>query len=170
MKKFFVFLLTIVLIFTPVFSIARVSAHTIPLETTIETNKKIVSETTQYFEDGSYITTIVTQNPCLITRSSAYTLSGAKTSVCYNSNNEELFRFTVYGTFSVNSGISATCTEASCSSSITDNEWSETFSSASAIKNQAIGNATFTQVKKDVIIGTQKCHIVLSCDKNGKLS
>lgn len=132
--------------------------------------EEIVSETVEYFEDGSYLTITVTQEVGGITRASVYEQSGSKYQILRNKDGEELWRFTVHGTFSVNPGVSATCTKASYSSSITESAWELSYASAYASENQAIGNATFVKKQNGKVVETKYSHVGLTCDENGKLS
>ena len=107
-------------------------------------HEKIISETTEYFEDGSSVTIIVTEESTSPTRTSAYSKSGSKHYIFLSEDKVELWRFTVHGTFMVNPGISATLTEDSYSIDISDdaghNESASTYHSG----DQAIGDATFS--------------------------
>lgn len=106
-KNFLSLLLTITCIsFTPV-----VQAQT------LENNygDKIIRETTEYYGGGSSLTVTITES-CPLTRAT-YSKSGQKTYTYKNADNKTQWRFTVKGTFSVNSRVSASCTAASYSTS-----------------------------------------------------
>ena len=62
-----------------------------------------------YFEDGSYVVDLIEASPILV-RGSVYTRTGSKTRTFYDSDNVVKWKFIVYGTFEVNSGVSAKCT------------------------------------------------------------
>lgn len=167
MKKFVVFLMSLVM-FTTISSTSRITAHAAAIEAS--TSEIIVSETTEYYDDGTYATVIVSEETSPTTRATAYTKTGNKAYVLYNKNREELWRFTVHGTFSVNSGVSSTCTAVSHSISITENAWQNESASTSRSGNQAIGDATFIKKLLFITVETKGCHVVLTCDKNGNLS
>lgn len=146
------------------------SSISVCAETKNETNERIIFQTTQYFDDGSSILIILTEEPTSSMRTSTYSKSGSKHYVFYNKDKVELWRFSVHGTFTVNSGISSTCTADSCSINISDDAWQNESVSTYKSENQAIGDATFIQKYLFITISSQNCHVVLSCDINGNLS
>lgn len=150
-------------------SISVVSANASVAETR-KSLDTIISETTEYYSDGSSITIIVAELQQPQSRASAYTKKGYKAYVARDKKGNELWRFTVNGTFSINSGVSASCTAASYNVKITEDSWQKESASVKRSENQAIGEATF--IKKILLITTDRksCRAVLSCDKNGKLS
>lgn len=101
---------------------------------------------------------------------STYEKSGKKTYTAKNNDGDTLFSFTVHGTFSVQSGVSASCTKASYSYSITDNIWELKSASASRSGNKAVGDAEFIKKILFITVDSLEPHIVLTCDSNGKLS
>ena len=132
--------------------------------------EKIVSERTEYFSDGSSVVITVTEKITPATRAAAYSKSGSKTYTSKNSSGEILWKFTLKGTFSVNSGVSATCTSTSYSKSNLADGWSLKSGSSYASGNQAIGDGTFQHKTLFVVTDTKSCHVVLKCDANGNLS
>lgn len=133
-------------------------------------NEQIISETVEMLEDGYYVKTIVAEgNPTKATRATT-TKSGSKAFVLYNNSDVELARFTVKGTFSVNNGVSATCTASSYTTSISNNAWSVKSASATKSGNQAIGDVVFIKKVLFITTNTREAHVVLTCDKNGNLS
>ncbi len=165
MKKLFTLFMTAVML-------AAVFAFSVCADTNADEafEGKIVSETTEYFADGSSATVIVTDESGLLTRASSYTKTGSKYYVLRNKDGDELWRFTVRGTFSVNSGKSSTCTAASYNISITDDAWENESASTRRSGNQAVGDATFIKKLLFITTETKSCHVVLTCDTNGKLS
>ena len=131
---------------------------------------RIVSEIIEYYEDGSYLSIFVTDTSPIATRSSEFTKSGSKAYVLSNKDGVELWRFTVHGTFSVNAGVSVTCTSASHSISISESSWQNVSASSYRSNHQAIGDATFKKVLLFITTETKNCNVVLSCDVNGTLS
>lgn len=166
MKKLFTFLLTAVLALTAALpgslSTAAAADKVLPAET--------VRETVEYFEDGSYAIVIVTEESAPMTRATTYKKTGSKSYTLLNNAGEELWRFTVTGVFTVNEGVSATCTSATYSISITDTAWSNQSASAYASGSQAIGDATFIRKLLGITVETKSCHVVLTCDAYGNLS
>lgn len=131
--------------------------------------EKILSESVQYFEDGSYVTVIVTEKPSALALSAAYSLSGSKDYTYRAKDGTEIWRFTVHGTFAVNSGISSACTESSYSYSISDDAWELESASAVSSGNQAIGESTFVRKLLLFTLESRDCGVVLTCDANGNL-
>lgn len=129
----------------------------------------VINETIEYFEDGSYMTITIAEM-VEADRELRYEKKGYGNIIVHNKNGDELWRFTVYGTFSVNPGVSATCTAASCSYSIADNAWQNESASAYCSGNQAIGDATFIRKLLGITVESKDCHVVLTCDENGNLS
>lgn len=166
MKKCFTLFITAVIL-TIGFSSVPFSAHA---ETNNAALEKILYETTEYFEDGSSATIIVTEESSAPVRSAAYSKSGSKYYIFYDKDKNELWRFTVYGTFTVNPGSSSTCTQSSYSVSISDDAWENESASVYHSENQAIGHAVFIKKFLFFTVDTQNCNVVLKCDANGNLS
>lgn len=123
----------------------------------------------EYFADGSYIITTVTQEPVL-TRASSNTVKGNKDHTYYNSNGNIDWVFTVTGTFSVVNGVSATCTAVSHNTDIRASKWKLVSASSRKSGNQAIGQITIKQTMLGITIQTIERTVTLTCDKYGKLS
>lgn len=166
MKKFLSLILTTVILVSLLsFNVSAVSYDK------SAANEIIISETTEYFEDGSSITTTVTQQVNDIeTFATTKTVSGSKTATIKNSDGDVLFKFKVNGTFSVNVGVSATCTAVSCSASDLASGWS--LDSYTTSKSGNTARATGIFKKKTLLITTQtrEVNISLACDANGVLS
>lgn len=123
----------------------------------------------EYFADGSYIVTTITQESFL-TRAASNTVKGNKSHTYYNSNGSIDWVFTVTGTFSVVSGVSATCTAVSHSTDIRASKWKLVSASSWRSGNQAIGNITIKQTMLGITIQTVERTVTLTCDKYGNLS
>lgn len=130
----------------------------------------VVSETTEYFEDGSSITTTITQIVNQNQTRTTKTVSGSKTATVKNADGEVLFKFKVNGTFSVNVGISATCTAVSCSASDLASGWSLDSYTISKTGNKATATGHFVHKVLFITNVTQDVVNTLSCDANGVLS
>lgn len=129
----------------------------------------VISETTEYFEDGSSITTTITQIASNNLTRATKTITGSKTKTVKNSDGDVLYKFKVTGTFLVNEGVSATCTAVSCSASDLASGWTLD----SSTKSKSGNKATATGVFKYTVLfvsKTQETTATLSCDKNGTLS
>ncbi len=142
-----------------------------PNTTTVKSGDGIiVSETVEYFSDGSScVTTVIDETP-ITPYATTFSKTGSKVYTLRNKDGDILWQFTVHGTFSVNSGVSATCTAASYSINIVDTAWENDSASASRSSNKAIGNATFVRKVLFVTIETKSCTVTLTCDSNGNLS
>ncbi len=141
-------------------------------ETNSDMKGTIVSETVERLEDGTTITTTLydTTSKDVVTMGTTYTKTGSKNTVATNDKGEELWRFTLNGTFSVNPGVSATCTQASHTVKITSNAWQNETATSSKSGNQAIGYGKFVRKVLFITVETREANLTLTCDKNGNLS
>ena len=139
-------------------------------DNTFNTYEKIVSETTEYFKDGSSITTTVTQIASNDLTRATKSITGSKTKTIKDSAGDVLYKFKVTGTFTVNEGVSSTCTAVSCSASNCNYGWELDSSTTSKSGNTAKAVGIFK--KKTLFITTQTVETTatLTCDKNGVLS
>lgn len=134
-------------------------------------NEVIVSEVIEYFADGSSVTTTITQQIHDVeTFATTKTVSGSKTRTLKDADGNILYKFKINGTFSVNIGVSATCTAVSCSASDFNYGWELDSYTTSKSGNTAYATGIFK--KKTLLITTQTVEIPisLSCDANGTLS
>lgn len=129
----------------------------------------IISRSIQAIDENYYAEILITENLSAITRATT-TKTANKHFVLRNSDGDELARFTLTGTFSINQGVSSTCTAASHTTSIADTAWSVKSATSSKSGNQAIGDGEFIRKLLFVTVETKSCHLVLTCDKNGNLS
>ncbi len=166
MKKLCVYFMAAALACTGVAAVVDTTVH---VEAADAAAGVVVSETTEFFEDGSSLTITVTQDVGAVAYGSVYSKSGSKTYVYRNGDNEEVLSFKLHGTFSVNSGVGATCTSTSYTTSISDTAWQLDSASSYASGNQAIGDATFVKKRFGIKFDTKNSHIVLTCDENGTL-
>ena len=163
MKKSLVFLITLFLIVST-FSVFAAEKNNAELTT------QLVSQKAEYYEDGTYAVITITQEVSKTTRGTVYNTSGSKSYVHIGTSGEELFRFTVHGTFTVTTGVNAMCTASSYSVNIFNDAWSNKSASTYEYSNQAIGNATFIKKVLFVTTDTETPQVILSCDANGQLS
>lgn len=134
-------------------------------------NEIVVSETTEYFEDGSSITTTITQEISnLGTYATTKTVSGSKIHTAKNADGEVMYKFKITGTFTVNVGVSATCTAVSCSASDCTNGWELDSYTTSKSDNTAKARGTFKKKTLFITTNTINVPLTLSCDSNGVLS
>lgn len=133
-------------------------------------DKVIVSEEIQYLENGMTLSIIITEDNSVSPRIISYTRSGSKTYLFKDSDGNEIWHFTVTGVFTVTTGVGATCTSASYSTSISDDAWELDSASAYESGNQAVGTATFIKKILFITIDSIDCDVTLTCDANGSLS
>lgn len=121
--------------------------------------------TVTYFEDGSYLVeTILT-----VQARASGTVSGSKESTYHGSDGSAKWKAVLNGTFTY-TGSSATCTAASCSVTIYDNDWYTISRSASKSGNTAYGYATIGKKLLGVKVDEVSVSPTLKCDANGNLS
>ncbi len=132
---------------------------------------------TIYLEDGSYIvvTTSYTQRAissetkATSTRSLIFEVVGSQSYNCY-SNNEIVWIYALYGTFTVTYGESAVCTAASYSTTIYNNIWKFSDGSATYSDNQTFGVGTFKRRFLFVVVQTVYIDHTITCDNYGVCS
>lgn len=166
MKKFISIILSVIILG----SVCSFVTSAVAVDTN-QSDNKVISETVEYYSDGSSVVITVAESVnTIMTRATTYSKSGSKTYTMRNSNGDVLWKFIVNGTFSVNSGVSASCTSASYSTSSLASGWSLKSGSSSRSGNQAIGDGTFQHKTLFIVTDTKSCHVVLNCDANGNLS
>lgn len=166
MKKILSIILTSVIIIS-LFSF-NISATTYDK---LADNEIVISETTEYFADGSSVTTTITQQISNIsTAATTKTITGSKTRTLKDADENVLYKFKITGTFSVTEDVSSTCTAVSCSASDCNYGWE--LDSYTTSKSGNTAKATGVFKKKTLLITTQTVEtpISLSCDTNGVLS
>lgn len=140
---------------------------------------QLVSECINILDDGSFFHITITESlpetascfsQSMLSTRSTQTKSGSKTVAYYNSDNEVVWEFTLYGTFQYIPGSSAGCVSSSYSINIYDSNWENTYASASKSGNQAIGDATFKEKILFVTTQARNVHVTLSCNAYGTLS
>lgn len=122
--------------------------------------KEVVSKEYEYFDDGSYIVTVIEETPSLARV--AGSKSGSCTSTYYNYNNVSQWTLTVNGTFTYN-GSSSNCISVSSYTTYHVSGCSLVSKSDYRSGNQAIANAT---VKAAL---TMSMNATLTCSANGTL-
>lgn len=134
---------------------------------------ELVSENIEYLENEiTLITTIHEQashTTGISTRATTYSKTGTKTQTGMNGS-MVLYSLSVTGTFTVNPGVSATCTESSYGYTINDSAWALDSASASRSGNKATASGTFKRTLLLITVETVTLNPVLSCDVNGNLS
>lgn len=161
MKKIFSYLLAFVFVLTVM--VCPVSAKT------AEPTSTIVSETTEYFADGSSVTTTIQEESVNITRALT-TKSGSKTKTVLDSDGNVLYKFKVTGTFAIYSNGNCNCTSATRSHTIVVSSWSCKTSEAHTSGASAVATGTFVRKVLGITVETDEISVSLTCDANGNLS
>lgn len=144
------------------------SAATIESQSTYPDNEILIRQEIKELSDGTSLVIAISQSPN--TMRALKTVSGTKTYSGRNSDGVIMWQFKVHGTFSVNSGVGATCTAVSHSHSLPDSEWNYVDGSSYKTGNKAIGHGKFNRKLLFVTVETKECDVTLSCDANGNLS
>ncbi len=86
-------------------------------------------------------------------------------------NSDGVIRWTatLTGTFTYN-GSTATCTAASCETSVQQGNWHETYNHAYPSGNTAQADVTMVRKVLFITVQTETAHLILTCDGNGNLS
>lgn len=123
-------------------------------------------------EDGGYLTvTLVTFSTPGNEKASTYTKTAHKYATQYDVDGNVVWRYTLTGMFSVNSGVSATCSNASYSVENNSSQWHFSDCSASASGNVAHGVGTATKKVMLIIVAeTVNIDLNLTCDKYGNIT
>lgn len=132
----------------------------------VETKGDVLNVDRQYFDNGDYIETVISESPIAAYSSSK---SGSKSSTYYNASNEALWYVEVTGTFTY-TGSSSKCTGASVSADSYKSTWRVSNRSSSYSGNTATGKATGKRYFGNAVVETINKTVNLSCSANGTLS
>ena len=116
-----------------------------------------------YLDDGSYYVTTITESMARSTK------TGTKTTEHYNNSGEMLWKVSVKGTFSY-TGTSVTCTSASHTITIYNDNWYTYSQNSYASSNKAIADVVMKQKFLGIVTSTKTVNLTLTCDANGNLS
>lgn len=124
-------------------------------------------ETTEVilFDDGSYIEVSIVSSPAR----SIYSRNGYKKYVYHDSNDNVSWEAKLSGTF-IYTGDSATCTTASCTVTIYNDQWYEVSKTTTRSGNAATTQLTMGLKFLGVTVDEREYTITLTCDKDGNLS
>lgn len=128
----------------------------------------LVSESVEYYEDGSMLVTAVYE-VSVLTRTSLYNKAGRKVYEYREADGNILWAFAINGEFQVIEGASVTCTSARSSAAIYDSEWECVTKYAYVSGNQAIAHGEFQRKLLGVVISSRNVDVTLSCDPYGNL-
>ena len=131
-------------------------------------NDEIVTDRyVEYFDDGSYIVTELTEST--ITTFAAKTVSKSKASHYYESDNSKAWTVILSATFSY-TGSSATCTKATTSSTIYNSSWKVKSAVASKSGNKATGTFTVKKYVLGVPLKSIDRTLTITCSNTGVCS
>ncbi|MCI9575756.1 MAG: hypothetical protein HFJ84_03590 [Clostridiales bacterium] len=145
------------------------SAAAAPQEISQSASVQTISTTVEYFSDGSYLTTEIQEVVAPQTRAT-YTKSGQKTLTFRDSNGKILWTYVLAANFTVNPGVSATCTSASGTPVVYASDWSLVSHKPSRSGNKASATVTMQRKVLGNVVETKTETTTLTCDKNGNLS
>lgn len=118
-----------------------------------------------FFEDGSYIVITIASS----SNRSIYSKTGHKKLVFYDGDNNVSWEAKLSATY-IYTGESATCTTASCTVTVYDNQWYEVSKSTTRSGNAATTQLTMGRKFLGVTVEKPEYTITLTCDKDGNLS
>lgn len=127
-------------------------------------------ENIEYFSDGSYATITIEDTTGPVTRGTVYNKSANKVYTYQDANGNEQYKITLHGEFSVNSGVSSVCTQATIKVDITNNVWKVLSQSTNKSGNQAVGSAELRRYMLLLPVETVQKTLTLTCDKYGNLT
>lgn len=120
-------------------------------------------EASEYFYEE-----VITVDSDLQTRATS-TKTGTKTVNVKNSSGKVLWSISIKGTFTYN-GSTATCTNASVSTSVNDSRWKILSSSSSKSGNKAIGKVEAGNYYDGSLVTKESKTVTLTCSATGNLS
>mgnify|MGYP004531695729 CR=1 FL=1 len=124
----------------------------------------------EYFDDGSYMVTIISNEPSCITSRSATTVTKSKTVNYYSSSNDIIWYVKVTGSFKYGNG-SASCLSSNVSAGSNYSNWKISNKTSSKSGSTAKASATAKQYSTSgILINTINKSVTLTCDSNGKFS
>ena len=124
----------------------------------------------EYFDDGSYIVTTITEEPAVSFARATSTKTASKTATYKSSSGASLWSVTVTGTFSYN-GSSAKCTAVTGKASSNSSYWKVSSPSCSKLNASASATAIGKQYNTSgAITRSVSRTATLSCSASGKLS
>lgn len=134
-----------------------------------EDNQSIISKSTEYFEDGSYIISILTIDNITSLSRNTSTATGSKTTILYSVSDEKMVTLKLTATFNY-TGSSATCTNVSPTFTVHDSNYRVTKSTASKNQNVATGEFTAKHYVLGFPVQSRDVTIKITCSNTGVLS
>lgn len=127
-----------------------------------------VSESIEYFEDGSYLVTTIKSTPT--PRAEVYSKSAAKEVTLYDEDDEIQWNYFLIGTYTIETGVSCVCTNSTFEYNIYVNKWSLTEHNNWYSGNVAYGTAVFKKKVLFITTSTQNLDGSIACDAYGVIS
>lgn len=158
MKQTLTFFISLTMIFTFCLNVLAVDEATPSIETSIE-----------YFEDGSYIITTITEEKTSYATFTTKTKSGSKKITYKNTDGEVMWTATLTANFTY-TGSSSSCTSSSIVYNVSDSTWKITSATTSNSGNKATGNVIAKHYFVGIPIKTIEATTTLACSANGTLS
>ena len=162
MKRIFAVILVALMLTLAIVPAAQAEEIAATVET-YETNSTI-----EYFEDGSYMVTIIKESPTA--RSRVYTKVGEKIVHLYDSDDVLQWTYKLVGKFKIVSGVSVACSESSYTSDIYVDEWSLTAHNNYISNNIAYGTATYKKKVLFITTSTQDIKGSIGCNVYGDIN
>lgn len=164
MKKMCIFL-SLLLMFNSYALASGVEQETYALSNTVT----VISNHTEFLSEGYYVNICVEEfSSSTETRATTSTKTGRKTYTIYQ-DSEAVAKFILTGVFTYD-GTTSSCTSATYSTSIIDDSWKFTNTSASKSGNVATGNFTAKHYVLFIATKTITDSFTLTCNKSGTLS
>ena len=167
MKKFISFLLVVVILGA---SFGDFSTSAYASEGAISSDfSDLPLSSIEYLKDGGFIETRIGEvvNP-IQTYGTVYSKTAYKVKTSYTKDGEMNWQFYIYGTFTINPGVSSTCTNDWYTYSV-NSPWSLESASSHHSAIAAIGNAKFVRKFLFIVRETNNVSMDVSCDKNGNI-
>ena len=133
----------------------------IPFDAQTESEESIV-----YFDDGSrlVISPIYETTGASSIKTEANTITKSRDAYFADSNGKIEWKYTLTATFTYDYGVSSTCTSASYTQTIYDDQWSFSEGSATKSGNIAYGNGHYVKKRLFVVIKDVDVDLSFSCD------
>ncbi len=156
-----------------------VSATTIESESIVveATGSVLLDESVEYFSDGSSITTRLYEHTDFnqianynTLRAASYSKEGFKTVTYQDNTGKTLWNYKVAAKFTVNPGVSATCTAVGATPTIYDSTWSVFSSKPSRSGNTAKGVIVMQKKSAGAVVKEVTKTVTVKCDANGVIS
>lgn len=156
-----------------------VGAATIESESVVTeaTGSVLLGESVEYLSDGSSITTQLYEHTDYnqlanysALRAASYSKEGLKTITYKDSSGKTLWIYQVIGKFTVNPGVSATCTAVGGTPTIYDSTWSVSSNKPSRSGNTAKGVIVMQKKSAGAVVKEVTKTVTVKCDANGVIS